>query len=116
MKVSHFWLSAKGLAWFQFMAVVSGTVFIISLLHPIPWIENKYVALISSGFFLFAVVDWSQWKGYWDEKRVGTSMVYEPYWEKETKYYHIMLKTIAFLLIILPISELILGIKLIPLP
>ena len=107
-------LKVERLAWFQLLAVVSAVVLIISLIYPIEWIENKYVALISGGFFLFAMVEWSQWKGYWEKKRVGNSIIYEPYWEKETKYYYAILKIIALLLIILPFLELVFGIELIP--
>ena len=107
-------LKVERLAWFQLLAVVSAIVLIISLIYPIQWIENKYVALISGGLFLFAIVEWSQWKGYWEKKRVGTSIIYEPYLEKKTKFYHVILKIIALLLIILPFLELAFGIELVP--
>lgn len=104
----------ENLAWFQFVAVVSAIVFIISLLYPIPWIKNKHVALFSSGLCLFAVVEWSQWKGYWEKRRARTGIIYEPYLEKESRYYHKILKIIALFLIVIPFLELIFGINLIP--
>jgi|GEM_PF-4943804 len=110
------WISAKGLAWFQLLAVVSAIVLFISLIYPIQCIENKYVAVISSGFFLFGIVEWSQWKGYSEWKQHKFELIHEPYWEKETKYYHVILKITALFLIILPLLKLIFEIEIIPFP
>lgn len=107
-------LKVEELAWFQFLAVISAIALIISLVYPIQWIENKYVAMISSGFFLVAIVEWSQWKGYTEKYRVGTKLVLEPYMEKERKFYHTIPEIIALILIILPLLELISGVELIP--
>ena len=100
------------LSWYHFLALVSAVVLFISLVYPIP-IEPKYPILISFGFLIYSLVEWSEW-GYIN-KPYGTSILVIP--QKFPTWRTRIIKFCAILfLVILPLCELIFGFKIIPFP
>ena len=99
------------LKWYQFLAFISAGILIVSLIYPIP-IRRKYPILISIGFLVYSLVEWSEWGWVNTEYRGGILAVRHKYSNIKTK----ILKFIALILIILPLVELFWGNEFIPFP
>jgi len=99
------------LRWFHFLALVSASVLLISLIYPTP-IKNKYPILISVGVLLYSLVEWNEW-GY-AVQISATAKISIP--QKFPTRISRILKLIAIGLIIATLVELVLNIEFIPFP
>jgi hypothetical protein len=99
--------------WYKLTAAVSAVILVFSLFFPTQGIENKYVISMSAGVFLYSVVEWSQLKPQTAFQDKGIAIIKWTWHNKEWSIWDVILKIVAFLLVILPLLKLIFGIQII---
>lgn len=104
--------------WYKLTASISGVVLVLSLFYPTHGIENKYVTCISAGIFLYSIVEWSQYEDrtYTQDTGFRYGLLTWKWKEKTWSISDVILKTIAILLVILPLLKLIFGIEIVAFP
>ena len=99
------------LKWYQFSAFISAFILIISMINPIS-IQTKYPILISLGILIYSITEWSEWG---IESHIVNAGILK-FQKKFPNWKSRILKSIAVILIILPLIELFLGQEFIPFP
>lgn len=102
-------LNIEKFSWYQMLAVVSGVILIFSLFYPVQGFENRYITSIASGFLLFAITEWSEWGIIMSFRRSGILT----YPAKRRAWYHVLLKIIASIFIIISLLKLIFSVDII---
>ena len=94
--------------WYKLMAIISTIILIVGLTQPIQFLSNKHVISISTGFLLYSIVEWNQHKHYTKLEPMGFLKFLKISGQiKISSFKSIFLKLISFLLVIIPIMEMI---------